>query len=150
MPRACCENHCTSESTQRERIDLNNCPAPPWEQVTSLLRSIDRSARRAFRDFTVLYLAVRYGLRSSELVHLTLDDIDWRAGTLKVTQTKTRQTLLLPLTNEAGDILARYLRDGRLRSEHRELFLRRVAPSGPLAPTACMPFWINIARRSAV
>ena len=110
--------------------------ALPWEQVTALLRSIDRSAPGALRDFTVLYLAVRYGLRSSELVHLTLDDIDWRAGTLKVTQTKTRQTLLLPLTNEAGDILARYLRDGRPRSEHRELFLRRVAPSGPLAPTA--------------
>ncbi|MBM4090021.1 MAG: hypothetical protein FJ276_11475, partial [Planctomycetes bacterium] len=110
--------------------------ALPWEHVTALLRSIDRSAPGGLRDFTLLYLAVRYGLRSAEVVRLTLDDIDWRAGTLRVRQTKNKHTLLLPLTHEAGDVLARYLRDGRPPSAHRGLFLRRRAPSGPLAPTA--------------
>ena len=110
--------------------------ALPWKHVTALLHSIDCSAPGGLRDFTILYLAVRYGLRSGELVRLTLDDIDWRVGTLKVTQTKSKQTLLLPLTDEAGDILARYLKTGRPPSVHRELFLRRRAPSGPLAATA--------------
>src|SRR5947208_4580303 len=60
----------------------------------------------------------------------------WRAGTLTVRQTKTRQTLLLPLSEEGRTVLARYLSTGRPRSACRELFLRRRAPAGPLAATA--------------
>lgn len=108
----------------------------PWGQVVALLRSIDRSEPAGLRDFTLLYLAARYGLRSGELVRLTLDDVDWRAGTLHVAQTKTRQSLRLPLTDEAGDILTRYLQSGRPGSPFRELFLRRRAPHGPLEHTA--------------
>lgn len=106
--------------------------ALPWEQVVALLRSIDRSQPDDIRDFTLLYLAVRYGLRRGELVRLTLDDIDWRAGILHVRQTKTKQTLELPLTDEAGDVLTRYLKMARPQSSLRELFLRRKAPIGPL------------------
>lgn len=108
----------------------------PWDQVVALLHSIDCSSPGGLRDFTVLYLAASYGLRSGELVRLTLDDIDWRAGSLRIRQTKSKQALLLPLTDEAGDILVRYLKEGRPVSTHRQLFLRRRAPSGPLAPTA--------------
>jgi integrase/recombinase XerD len=110
--------------------------ALPWNQVVALLRSIDQSTPGGLRDFTLLYLAACYGLRSGELVRLMLDDIDWRAGTLKVVQTKTKQALVLPLTDEAGQILVRYLQTGRPQSQRRELFLRRRAPAGALAPTA--------------
>ena len=110
--------------------------ALPWDQVVALLRSIDQTTPGGLRDFTLLYLAACYGLRSGELVRLTLDDIDWRAGTLKVVQTKTKQALLLPLTDEAGQVLVRYLQAGRPQSPCRELFLRRRAPAGALAPTA--------------
>ena len=110
--------------------------ALPWSQVVALLRSIDRSQPDGIRDFTMLYLAARYGLRSGELVRLTVDHLDWQAGTLQVPQRKTRQTLQLPLTDEAGTVLAQYLKTGRPQSEHRELFLRRRAPAGALAPTA--------------
>jgi len=108
----------------------------PWEQVVGLLRSIDRAEPAGLRDFTLLYLAARYGLRSGELVRLTLDDIDWRAGILNIAQTKTRQNLRLPITDEAGEILRRYLQAGRSPSPFRELFLRLRAPQGPLKPTA--------------
>ncbi len=110
--------------------------ALPWEPIVALLRSIDRSQPAGLRDFTLLYMAARYGLRSGELVRLKLEDIDWRAGILQVPQTKTRQVLRLPLTDEAGDIFTRYLKIARPRSSFRELFLRRRAPMGPLAPTA--------------
>ena len=110
--------------------------ALPWEQVKALLRSIDRTQPEDQRDFTLLYLAARYGLRGGELVRLTLDDIDWRAGILHVQQTKTKQTLQLPLTDEAGEILTRYLKSSRPQSSFRELFLRRKAPMGPLTSTA--------------
>jgi integrase/recombinase XerD len=107
-----------------------------WEQVVALLRSIDRSTPAGLRDFALLYLAARYGLRSGELVRLTLDNIDWRGGTLHVPQTKNRQVLQLPLTEESGDVLVQYLRMGRPASPHRELFLRRRAPAGALKHTA--------------
>jgi site-specific recombinase XerD len=107
-----------------------------WEQVQTLLRSIDRSDAHGWRDFTILYLAAAYGLRSREVVQLTLDDIDWRQATLQIVQTKTRQTLRLPLTDEAGHILQQYLRGGRTSTERRELFLRMRAPAGALKSTA--------------
>jgi site-specific recombinase XerD len=65
-----------------------------------------------------------------------LDDIDWRTGILQIQQTKTKHTLRLPLTDEAGDILARYLKTARPPSSWREVFLRRTAPMGPLTRTA--------------
>jgi site-specific recombinase XerD len=116
---------------------LENLPrAVAWPQVQALLRSIDQRAAHGLRDFTMLYMAVAYGLRSSELVHMTLEDIDWRNSFLRVPQTKTKQILQLPLTDEGGDVLSRYLRKGRPPSHRRELFLRMRAPSGPLHPTA--------------
>jgi integrase/recombinase XerD len=108
----------------------------PWDKVRALLRSVDCSNPGGLRDFTLLYLAACYGLRSSELVRLTLDDIDWRFGTLTVRQTKTKQALLLPLSEEGRAVLARYLSSGRPRSACRELFLRCKAPAGRLAATA--------------
>ena len=110
--------------------------ALPWDQISALLRSIDPTTPGGLRDLAILYVAAHYGLRSSELVRLTLDDIDWRAGVMKITQSKTKQILLLPLTDEAGQILSSYLKSGRPLSPRRELFLRRRAPDGPLAPTA--------------
>ena len=107
-----------------------------WDQVQALIQSIDRSEPFGRRDFTLLYLAAAYGLRSGELVRLTLDDIDWRGGTLLVRQTKTRQTLRLPLTDEAANVLIDYLRKACPRSTLRQLFLRTKAPFMPLQPTA--------------
>jgi integrase/recombinase XerD len=110
--------------------------ALPWPQVQALLGSIDRSRCFGLRDFTLLYLAAAYGLRSSEVVRLSLDDIDWRARTLRVSQTKTKNAIRLPLTDEAATFLIDYLRKARPQSSYRELFLRMRAPEGPLKPTA--------------
>lgn len=106
--------------------------ALPWAQVQALIQSIDRSDSFGRRDFTILYLAAAYGLRSSELVRLTLDDIDWRGRNLRVIQTKTRQTNQLPLSDEAANVLIDYLRKARPKSSHRYLFLRMRAPLIPL------------------
>ncbi len=106
----------------------------PWTQVQALLASIDRFDAVGQRDFTLLYLAAAYGLRSSELVGLTLDDIDWRRRSLRVHQRKTRQAIQLPLTDEAATVLIKYLRTSRPPSPHRHLFLRRQAPAGPMTP----------------
>jgi len=108
----------------------------PWMEIAALLRSIERDTDHGRRDYTMLFLMARYGLRSNEVVRLTLDDIDWRAGTLRLVQTKTKQALLLPLTDEAGDVLTSYLRNTRPESARRELFLRVRAPLVPLHPAS--------------
>ena len=110
--------------------------ALPWGQVQAFVRSIDCSTPFGRRDFTLLYLAAAYGLRSGELVRLTLDDIDWHHRTLRIMQTKTRQALQLPLTDEAANVLIDYLRKARPESSHRQLFMRMRAPAIPLQPTA--------------
>ena len=124
--------------------------ALPWSQVWALLLSIDRSEPGGWRDFTMLYLAAAYGLRSGELVRLTLEDIDWRGATLRVPQSKTGRSLQLPLTDEAAKVLIDYLRLARCDSTHRELFLRIYAPSGPLAATAVNDVLEKRARESGL
>lgn len=106
------------------------------DQVRAFLRSIDLKSPNGVRDFTMLYLIAVYGLRRSEVVALRLDDIDWRARILHVRQSKTQQSIALPLTDEAGHVLARYLRKARPKTEPRELFVRTQAPAGPLTPWA--------------
>src|SRR6266404_1261421 len=110
--------------------------ALPWARIQALIQSVDRSEPMGRRDFTLLYLAAAYGLRSGELVRLTFDSIDWRNRTLRVRQAKTRQSLQLPLTDEAANVLIEYLRKARPESWRSELFLRGRAPCIPLAPTS--------------
>jgi integrase/recombinase XerD len=105
--------------------------AIPWKQLEALLCSIDRSEPHGLRDFTLLYLAAAYGLRSSELVRLTLDDIDWRGCSLMLAGTKNRHAIRLPMTDETANILVTYLRNARPANSHRQLFLRMRAPGGP-------------------
>lgn len=106
--------------------------ALPWQQLQRLLRLMDRSTPQGLRDFTVLLLAASYGLRRSEIAALTLDDIDWRARVLRLTQPKTGHVLLLPLTDEVARALVDYLQRGRPATTGRSLFLRVRPPGGPL------------------
>jgi len=108
----------------------------PWETVKALLESIDRTNAHGMRDYAMLFLAAAYGLRTCDIVSLTLDDIDWRGGSIRIPQRKTGRSLLLPLTESVGDVLIEYLKRGRPDHPCRNLFLRVRAPSGPLKPTA--------------
>jgi site-specific recombinase XerD len=61
-----------------------------WKTVQALLRSIPKTTAKGRRDYTMLFLIATYGLRSCEVVALTLDDVDWRTGVIRIRQTKTR------------------------------------------------------------
>ena len=79
------------------------------------------------RDYAILLLLARLGLRSGEVASLELGDIDWKAGQLSV-RGKTGQRSELPLTAEVGKVIAAYLRRGRPHSTSRRVFLRAKAP----------------------
>ena len=82
------------------------------DQVRQLLASIDRRTAMGRRDYAILLLLARLGLRSGEVAFLELDDIDWNAGQLSV-RGKSGQRSELPLPAEVGKAIAAYLRRGR-------------------------------------
>ena len=122
----------------------------PWETVRAFLTSIDRASRCGLRDYTIFLLIMTYGLRASEIVSLTLDDIDWRAGRIRVSQRKTRCPLVLPLTDEVGACLIQYLHQARPALPCRELFFREWAPAGVLKATAITDAFKRWSRRSSL
>ena len=98
--------------------------------VERLLAGCDRSRLDGVRDFAILMLLARLGLRSVEVARLELDDLDWRAGEI-VVRGKARRQDRLPLPRDVGDALAAYL---SLRGRHgaRRVFLTLRAPTRPI------------------
>ena len=96
--------------------------------VARLLRSCDRRSGTGRRDYAILVVLVRLGLRAGEVAALELDDIDWRRGEL-VVRGKGDRHERLPLPVDVGEALAGYLRRGRPHCEDRHLFLRVKAPT---------------------
>ena len=120
----------------------------PWETVRAFLQSIDRTTDMGLRDYTIFLLIATYGLRVSEAVALTLEGIQWRANTIKVFQPKASTLLELPLTNEVGTALLKYLKRVPPRPLYRQIFLRMRAPIGPLTPDAVKRAFRSWSRRS--
>lgn len=87
----------------------------------------DRSSR-GLRDHAILLMLAVYGLRGGEICNLRLDDIDWRADSLRIRHTKTNACSTMPLLTPVGDALLDYLRLARPQAECREIFIRSVAP----------------------
>jgi integrase/recombinase XerD len=104
------------------------------QTVGALLASCDRRTAVGRRDYAILLLLVRLGLRSCEVAALTLEDLDWRAGELRVWTGKGRRVDRLPLPDDVGRALAAYLRHGRPRDQSRAVFLRVRAPRAGLSP----------------
>jgi site-specific recombinase XerD len=106
--------------------------ALPAAQVRLLLASCDRRRATGRRDFAILLLLARLGLRAAEVAGLELGDLDWRAGELVVVG-KGRRHERLPLPADVGQAIVGYLRRGRPRTTQRALFLRAKAPQGRLS-----------------
>jgi len=102
-------------------------------QVKAMLASCDRRRAMGRRDYAILVLLARLGLRSAEVAGLRLDDLDWRAGEI-VVRGKGGVEERLPLPTDVGEAIAAYLKRGRPRRPDREVFLRVVAPLRGLSP----------------
>jgi integrase len=102
-------------------------------EVDHILAATDRSTPLGRRDYAILLLAARYGLRPSDIRRLKLDEIDWRSARIDLRQLKTGRPLALPLLPDVADAITAYLRDGRPASPTRTVFLRHRAPFEPFA-----------------
>jgi site-specific recombinase XerD len=106
-------------------------PTMSAADVQLLLDNCDRNTLTGVRDFAIITLVARLGLRSIEVARLELGDVDWRAGELVVRGKGGRQDRL-PLPAEVGEALVAYLSGGRNPAGARHLFLTRRAPRGPI------------------
>ena len=111
----------------------------PWGDVQRILRAIDRSTPCGKRDYALLLLMSMYGLGAGETISLTLDDIDWRAATLRIVRPKTGVECMLPLLPAVARALVNYLRHGRpSHAQTRHVFMRMKVPHRPLSSSAAV------------
>ena len=114
----------------------------PAEQVKHVLKACDRSTPLARRNYAILLLLARLGLRAGEVIRLQLDDIDWEHGCLMV-RGKAGRAAQLPLPADVARAMARYIRRDRPRCACRALFIRDYAPiqglggAGAIATVVC-------------
>jgi len=106
-------------------------PTMTATDVQLLLDSCDRSTDVGVRDFAIMTLVARLGLRTVEVARLELRDVGWRAGEL-VVRGKARRQDRLPLPAEVGEALVAYLAWGRAPAGAQQLFLTCRAPRGPI------------------
>lgn len=116
------------------------------EQVEHLLRSCNQDSLIGQRDYVILLLLARLGLRAGDVVNMTLDDIDWEVGELVVRGKSNRQEGL-PLPQDVGEALVRYLCNGRPRCSSRRVFIRINAPHKGFSSSVAI---CNIVRRALV
>ena len=115
--------------------DTGLAPILGASEVAELVSSCDRSTPLGLRDFAILMLLARLGLRSCEVAGLELDDIHWRVGELTV-RGKGHGGDRLPLLSEVGEALSAYLTQGRAQADTRKVFVTGLAPRRALRPVA--------------
>jgi len=120
----------------------------PPQDVDRLLRSCDRTRAVGLRDYAMLLLMVRLGLRAGELLTLTLDDIHWEAGLITLWG-KSHHQESLPIPKDVGEALVRYLKKGRPDCSTRRLFVRARAPFRELARNSSVCVVVRYACRRA-
>jgi len=111
-------------------------PTITTEEEQKLLDSVDCTTPAGKRNYAILLLAIRTGLRSIDIISLKLGDIQWRRNTIEIVQAKTGTPLILPLLTDVGNALADYVLNGRPNSQQSYLFLRTQAPYRQLSVRA--------------
>jgi integrase/recombinase XerD len=142
---------------RRVRAGLQHCvpTVPQWRlsslpryldapDVDRVVQSCDRRTAHGLRDHAILLLLARLGLRGGDIVRMSIDDLDWRGGTLKVSG-KGRREARLPVPQDVGDAILAYLKRGRPRTDSERLFLTVVAPIRPFATPATISDIVRVA-----
>lgn len=104
------------------------------EAISALVSAVDRSTAKGRRDYAILLLAARLGIRVGDIVTMPLTALHWQQRTIGWTQMKTGRAVELPLLGEVGWALIDYLRHGRPPTAASTIFVRHRAPFAPFSP----------------
>jgi integrase/recombinase XerD len=103
------------------------------ENVTKLLDAIDRGNPAGKRDYAIILLVARLGLRTMDIKHLKLESLKWQDNRIVLMQSKTSRELSLPLLPDVGWAIIDYLKNGRPKVDSPYVFLRQLAPLEPFS-----------------
>lgn len=106
------------------------------EEISSLEKAINRTTNIGKRDYAMLLLATRLGIRSGDIVNLKFDNIDFKSSTLSFVQKKTNKPLRLPLLPEIVEALQDYLNNGRHKTPDSRIFISHKAPYEGISSSA--------------
>ena len=107
------------------------------EDVLALLRAIDRGNPCGKRDYAIILLVARLGLRAGDVRNLKLEDLKWESNRIEFTQSKTSKHVSLPLLKDVGWAIIDYLKNGRPESDCPYVFLRHTAPHSRVSEGNC-------------
>ena len=117
-------------------------------EIESILKSMGSCSKVRIRNYAMILLACRLGMRASDICGLQLKDIDWRKSEIAFTSKKTGRYTTLPLTAEVGNAIIRYLKEARPEDANPHLFLRYQKPYQELQP-GVMHHMVTTAMRDA-
>ena len=103
------------------------------DELKKLIAAIDRGNPKGRRDYAMILMACRLGMRVNDIKNLKIKDFHWEQKIVIFTQSKTRTSMTLPITQEVGWAIIDYLKYGRPKIDSPYLFLRHIAPFGPFA-----------------
>lgn len=118
------------------------------EEVERVIASCSTTSSAGIRDRAILLLLAHVGLRAGDILRLCLSDLDWKEATIRVVGKGRRQTLL-PMTQEVGDAILAYIKNGRHPIDNDTLFIRSRAPFGPFASHCAISMIVAEAMRRA-
>ena len=98
------------------------------EQANELLQSITNNTTKERRDYAMLMLAARLGLRASDIANLKFNNIDWDKNEINIVQQKTKNNLKLPLLKDVGEAIINYVKNGRPNVQDTHIFIRESKP----------------------
>lgn len=104
------------------------------EEIINLLETVDRNNPVGKRDYSILLLAARLGLRASDICGLKFENIKWEENSIEIIQQKTGNMLVLPLTEEVGMALIDYLKNGRPVTDCSCVLVKHVQPYDSMMP----------------
>jgi len=120
------------------------------DEQQSIKKAIE-SGEINLRDSAVVIMGLAMGIRACDLIRLKLSDIDWRNETISFSQSKTGNTVCLPLTPTVGNALARYITEERPVTKCDHIFVRQFAPYGPFADhAACHSIVSSVFRKAGI
>jgi len=104
------------------------------EEIKQFISSIDRGNPKGKRDYAMFLLALKLGIRSSDIANLKFENISWQTNEFIFDQMKTGKCIILPILPEVGNAIIDYLKYGRPVSNENYCFLQIVSPHGKITP----------------
>lgn len=122
-----------------KRIDQPKLPSVySKDEIEKLLLSVERSSRKGKRNYAIILIAARLGLRASDISNLQFENLHWDTSTLQLNQVKTGKYLVLPLLPDVGNAIIDYLKYARPESQEPYIFLKETPPYEHMPDSNCI------------